>query len=1063
MHNDKIGYSPNGYFSQLEIINNILFTAREIDIIACINHMRGSSKIASILDVSIRTAENHTANIKRKIDNNAREGIIDFVERSGKARLLRKHYQNLLIQADFNKKLKSIANVIHNNTPVCYLFCCNEKNKESIIPVIQNHLKLANVKLNIRSINEGILEFKQEEHFIYVVSDKPNNQTAILKALQESKRKPTIFTFLVTEHINHNLSRELIGTPYIDLLECKNYYLTIFEIFKRLSPRIDFDNIISQLECYHESVNDQQGLLESYNNQDFKKTVTDNANHYIKSGVPRKWLMGMLFGSMLVVIAGGYSKIMLEETDKKEKGITQRIFSKENTHFIITSYIPEILTGYEHFIGRQKELQQIEQKLKQDNIVIITGQGGIGKSSCAIEYGKLHKQKKIVRYLNAESTIKIDQQYRELAQELNINVEQQPRNVVMQLVNNKLNTLSTKILFIFDNIDQYDDAKEYLMNMPMNVKAIITTRQPRLIANKSHIAIEEFNREEAEKYLKNSLQNRCLTNDFIHTLIKNAGTLPYDLKCVAAYLIDNPSVEHKVAANEIASKIKDKLFEEFITSVDKTKQHAWKTLQYAANLDPEFISIEIINKLFPLNVELSSSALKKLESLSLISMINNENDRAGFKIHRKLQQNILNTAKHYAKQAISKQTLTNNLLNVLDQLFPEVLRNTNDQWRTARELYSNVAKLLNTEIKVVLEKDNINLANLYYKLAKYHMIVNVNYSTALKYAKTALGQLGAFNDNQDIRPKVANTYNIIGVIYERLGNTQEGFKHSKEGLKIRQSLYVGDHPEIADSLYTTGKAYKRLGETQQGIKYLQLALEMNKRLYPGNHYQIARCLGAIGTGYIDLGNFEKSLEYLKASLNILTALHPITPDKIADLQTNIAYNYNKLGNHKEALKYAKSSVELMKKYYPDGHPVTIYSMDDFGETLIKTNNVKQGLDILHKALAMTENFGMNKHFTTAWVLYNLGCGYFKNGDYPHALKYSEKALALRKEIYSNVKSHIELSESLYLLGNIHIALNNKDNGLQLYKESLEMYKALLLEHLPEVNEIKQKINELASV
>ncbi|MGI9214119.1 MAG: helix-turn-helix domain-containing protein, partial [Gammaproteobacteria bacterium] len=245
MQDFKIGYLPNGYFNQLETIDKVLFTVREIDIIACVVNMRGSSKIASILNISPRTVETHIFNIKRKIDNNAREGVIDFVERSGKSFLMRKHYQNLLIQTDFNKKLKSIAKLIHNNTPICYFFCCNKQDKESIISIIQNHLKLVDVKLKICSINQEFIKPKQTEHFIYVVSNKESSQTAILTALQESKRTPTLFTFLVIETINnHDLSQELIDSPCINFSECKNYYLTIFKIFKRIYPKTNFNNLV---------------------------------------------------------------------------------------------------------------------------------------------------------------------------------------------------------------------------------------------------------------------------------------------------------------------------------------------------------------------------------------------------------------------------------------------------------------------------------------------------------------------------------------------------------------------------------------------------------------------------------------------------------------------------------------------------------------------------------------------------------------------------------------------------------------------------------------------------
>ena len=293
-----------------------------------------------------------------------------------------------------------------------------------------------------------------------------------------------------------------------------------------------------------------------------------------------------------------------------------------------------------------------------------------------------------------------------------------------------------------------------------------------LIANKPHVAIEEFNNEEAEEYLKNSLQKRRLTNDFIHKLIKTAGTLPYDLKCVAAYLIDNPSVDHKIDANEIASKIKDKLFEEFIISLDQTKQQAWKILQYTVKLDPDFISIDIVKELFPKDPDLSLAALKKLESLSLISIVNDQNDQTGLKIHRKLQKNVQNSVKNHQEYSINEQKIICHFLGVFNKLFPEVTFRPNNQWQIATSLQPHVEKLLDVETKVVVEKDQTNLADLYYKLARYYSAVNKNYQQALNYAKTALDRRCALY--KDPNADIANSYNVIGVIYRKLGNVQEG-------------------------------------------------------------------------------------------------------------------------------------------------------------------------------------------------------------------------------------------------------------------------------------------------
>lgn len=85
----------------LQYIHGIKFTLREIEVMACIFHMRGTSKISALLSrteksITSRTVEFHVSNIMRKIGCNSREGIVDFIEKSEKAALVRELYQNLL-------------------------------------------------------------------------------------------------------------------------------------------------------------------------------------------------------------------------------------------------------------------------------------------------------------------------------------------------------------------------------------------------------------------------------------------------------------------------------------------------------------------------------------------------------------------------------------------------------------------------------------------------------------------------------------------------------------------------------------------------------------------------------------------------------------------------------------------------------------------------------------------------------------------------------------------------------------------------------------------------------
>lgn len=90
------------------IINNINFTNREIDIIACLLNDRSTKKIASFLLISNRTVENHISNIMTKLKCNSRENIIDFLEKSEQLPLLKNHYSNILIKIKFEFELKKL-------------------------------------------------------------------------------------------------------------------------------------------------------------------------------------------------------------------------------------------------------------------------------------------------------------------------------------------------------------------------------------------------------------------------------------------------------------------------------------------------------------------------------------------------------------------------------------------------------------------------------------------------------------------------------------------------------------------------------------------------------------------------------------------------------------------------------------------------------------------------------------------------------------------------------------------------------------------------------------------
>ncbi|MBX9786960.1 MAG: helix-turn-helix transcriptional regulator [Alphaproteobacteria bacterium] len=121
MEEKDLLFSEEIYLEQLSTINEINFTPREIDVIACLLNARRTSQIASILSISPRTVTTHFRNIMLKLDCNSQEGIISFVEQSHKLHILREYYSSLLIKLAFEKLLKEISKLKREDNSTCLL------------------------------------------------------------------------------------------------------------------------------------------------------------------------------------------------------------------------------------------------------------------------------------------------------------------------------------------------------------------------------------------------------------------------------------------------------------------------------------------------------------------------------------------------------------------------------------------------------------------------------------------------------------------------------------------------------------------------------------------------------------------------------------------------------------------------------------------------------------------------------------------------------------------------------------------------------------------------------
>ncbi|WP_395476253.1 hypothetical protein [Rickettsia endosymbiont of Pantilius tunicatus] len=274
--------------------------------------------------------------------------------------------------------------------------------------------------------------------------------------------------------------------------------------------------------------------------KDQYKITPQNSKHHIFTNLPNIKVNDLREQILRLVEVSHIAKEILENLNAYNSH--ELIESTKNINSNLFSLLPYNL------IRREDILQDIEKNLNEKQFITISEYPGIGKSTLAIEYGREQrdKTKKIVRFINADSAYKIFEAYIQLAKEFSIYTTGEKEEDITRLVHENIAKLNSNTLFIFDNVEVYEDIEPYIkgiVNISKDkVQAIITTKNNKLSENITNIELKPFNIKTAITYLKNSLGNR-LNNQDINILLKELGSsnaiFPYKLSNAVTYLKGN--------------------------------------------------------------------------------------------------------------------------------------------------------------------------------------------------------------------------------------------------------------------------------------------------------------------------------------------------------------------------------------------------------------------------------------------------------------------------------------------------------------------------------------------
>ncbi|MBP9729687.1 MAG: tetratricopeptide repeat protein [Gammaproteobacteria bacterium] len=1069
----------NIYVSYLKTIHGIAFTSREIDIIACLLRGRRSSKIASLLSIAVRNVENRIAGIKLKLGCGSQEGIIDFIEKSGKLLFMNQYYTSLLIEIAFERALKKLS-VLNSQYPVCHIVYDGEEKDNLFMPrQLKKHLALTGLNL---------LEVKENYHTL-AQSNKEVEPTEnpIICCLSASliEKDPDLFSFFrknnpagsiiflcLNPDVSVNIPTAFLNDiQMVDLTKQQNYYLLVFDVLKILLTSISFEESILDFKKYCTTVSDN-----SINHlEEEKGFLQDNNTHptCVRSILTRRKVIGLMGAVLLLFCINSlYENVVAQFWQMKPQESTAPIKDTKTWNIPRQDHV---------FVGREHLLKALEAKLhpslppaisvkgEKERVIrtvypvsVCAGMGGVGKTQLALQY--VHHSKHIyslIAWFASENLDQLKQQYIEFAKALGYKEENPSIKTALPYVKEWLSRHPGWLL-IYDNVNSYNEIKDYLPTGQGSM--VLTTRQQKWPSAFETLDVDVMTEEESIQLIQSLIHRKIVDTEekAAKELVNMLGCLPLAIAQASAYIhethitiIDylNLYQSHEQAlledstlpegTNSLPIAATWNISLEAMAKEAKEKHEpllALALLNVCAYLAPEKISRHLLLTWFKESYpKLTSPELvlpKLIAQLWRYSLINMEED-GSITVHRLVQAVV----RHQHQQTSDQKNLEGSPLTLewygllVKSIHSEFNYKTHlleDELRQ-KKLLPHLQMLLNHYKKRWPTHSEWSLIPIINDIGTVFSLMS-DPKTAKFYYERALPTLEKHYGKDHL--EVAHALNQLGRECRYAGYLKEAKELHERALKIQEQFYGKDHPEIANSLNQLGRDYSYLGDARKAKELHERVLKIQEPHYGINHVEIADILHQLGRDYRDLGDAKKAKELHERALEIQEQFYGKDHPEIAYSIDQLGRDYRDLGDVKKAKELHERALKIQEPYYDRDHIEAAHTLHQLGRDYADLGDAKKAKELHEHALKIQEQFYGKDHIAVAQTLYQLGRDYRDLGDAKKAKEFHERALEIQEPFYG--KEHVEVAQTLHQLGRDYADLGDAEKAKELHEHALKI-------------------------
>ena len=556
-------------------------------------------------------------------------------------------------------------------------------------------------------------------------------------------------------------------------------------------------------------------------------------------------------------------------------------------------------------VGRSKYIEQIDQMLSENNILCISGIGGVGKSELVRMYIKnkyVNKTAGVVSYNDYKKSLKHTisiMQFEGFDDEkylLRNSKELADKDVSEALYQKKLSMLQQcdeSLLFVIDGLDNYDDQDVDMLNT-LRCRVLITTRCD--FKELPQLKIGSFTDEEQRSVFISCYEdydeNNIADNLFIDKILKLVDNHTLTLKLLASFLnVSGLSLKELYHELTSTSDLNLSLYDEI-----EYDHNYGAILQHISNLFAmSSLSENEVNTLFKLSMLPLSGIPKKLfrswnepGTMTIVDRLVKkgwiQSERGIISMHPIIYSLI------DSKRPDSIVSIKQFLINACEYLNVPSINEISDRSEAELIAYS-IANHLKDKSEDVC----------------YMLVLCGRYVDDYNYWKF----FGA-ND----------TYNYL-LLYQAYNLTNDyssqlhiAYEYLSRAIEMYDELNLDNELLISKAYSNLGNTCFNLNRYEEAIKYHLLALEKRKKLFGNSDKYVISSRRKLGTCYLTIKKPELALKYYKKNLDAALAEEKHSEIPVAKYWYDCGKAYLACKNEQQALACllkASDNLEQMKE------------------------------------------------------------------------------------------------------------------------------------------------------